>query len=134
MIHLLLEMITMEPVSLTAAAIATLVFSETFKEVGKTLGKGTLETGGKLVKLLWEKRPGTAKVLLTGETAPEYKSAIAEVEVLARDDEEIGRAIAEVMAALQARPQGQSIVNSFVQKAANVYNAPVTIQEQNITL
>ena len=124
----------MEPVTFTAAAIATLVFSESFKEVGKTLGKGTLETGGKLVKLLWEKRPETAKALLTGETAPDYKSAIAEVEVLARDDEEIGSAIDEILAALQAQTQGQSIVNSFVQKAANVYNAPVTIENQNIHL
>ena len=124
----------MEPISFTAAAIATLVFSETFKEVGKTLGKGTLETGGKLATLLWNKRPGAAKALQAGEAAPEYKNAIVEVETLAATDAETREAIAAVVQALQAQPQGQQIVNSFVQKAANVYNAPVTIQEQNISL
>jgi len=122
----------MEPLSLTAAAIATLVFSETFKEVGKTLGKGTLETGGKLATLLWKKRPGAAKALQAGEAAPEYKDAIVEVETLAANDAETREAIASVVQALQAQPQGQQIVNSFVQKAANVYNAPVTIEKQDI--
>ncbi|MBD2038283.1 hypothetical protein H6F76_25345 [Leptolyngbya sp. FACHB-321] len=122
----------MEPLSFTAAAIATLVFSETFKEVGKTLGKGTLETGGKLATLLWKKRPGAAKALQAGEAAPEYKDAIVEVETLAVNDAEIQEAIAAVVQALQAQPQGQQIVNSFVQKAANVYNAPVTIEKQDI--
>ncbi len=122
----------MEPISFTAAAIATLVFSETFKEVGKTLGKGTLEAGGKLATLLWNKRPGVAKALQAGETAPEYPAATAEVETLAANDAEIRAAIAAVVQALQAHPQGQQIINSFVQKAANVYNAPVTIQKQDI--
>jgi len=123
----------MEPVSFTAAAIATLVFSETFKEVGKTLGKGTLDAGGKLTTLLWEKRPGAAKALSEGEEAPEYKAAIVEVETLEQQDTEIAAAIQAVLEAMQAQPQGQQIVNSFVQKAANVYNAPVTIEHQNIT-
>jgi len=120
----------MEP--LTVAAIATLVFSETFKEVGKSLGKGTLEAGGKLAQLLWSKRPGAAEALEAGEEAPDYKQAIAEVEVLAQQDTEVAAAIQAMLAALQAQPQGQQIVNSFVQKAANVYNAPVTIESQNI--
>lgn len=124
----------MEPLSFTAAAIATLVFSETFKEVGKTLGKGTLETGGKLAKLLWERRPGAAKALQAGEETPEYKEAIVEVETLAQQDTEVAAAIRAVMEAMQAQPRSQQIVNSFVQKAANVYNAPVTIEHQNITL
>ncbi|MEP0916340.1 hypothetical protein NC981_05890 [Leptolyngbya sp. DQ-M1] len=124
----------MEPMTFTAAAIATLVFSETFKEVGKTLGKGALETGGKLVRLLWEKRPGAAKALQAGEETPEYKEAIVEVETLAQQDTEVAAAIRAVMEAMQVQPQGQQIVNSFVQKAANVYNAPVTIENQSITL
>ena len=120
----------MEPISFTAAAIATLVFSETFKEVGKTLGKGTLETGGKLATLLWRKRPGAAKALQAGEAAPEYKDAIVEVETLAANDAEIREAIAAVLQSLQSQPQGQQFVNSLVLKAANVYNAPVTIESQ----
>lgn len=123
----------MEPMTFTAAAIATLVFSETFKEVGKALGKGTLEAGGKLTKLLWAKRPGAAKALEAGEDAPGYKDAIAKVEALAGQDAELSSAIQAVVTALQAQPQGQQIVHSFVQKAGNVYNAPVSIQEQNFT-
>ncbi|NDJ16032.1 hypothetical protein [Myxacorys almedinensis] len=121
-----------EPISFTAAAIATLVFSETFKEVGKTLGKGTLDAGGRLAKLLWEKRPGAAKALEAGEETPEYRDAIVEVETLAKTDSDIAAAIQAVMQAMQAQPQGQQIVNSFVHKAANVYNAPVTIGKQEI--
>ncbi|KAM3092532.1 hypothetical protein ACKFKG_22205 [Phormidesmis sp. 146-35] len=120
----------MEPMTFTAAALATLVFSETFKEIGKTLGKGTLDAGGKLATLLWEKRPGAAKALQEGETASEYKAAIVEVEGLAEADTEIRDAIAEVIRALHSQPEKQQIVNSLVLKAANVYNAPVTIESQ----
>ena len=122
----------MEPVTFTIATIATLVFSETFKEVGKTLGKGTLDAGGKLTKLIWDKRPGAAKALQAGKDALEYKEAIVVVETLAQQDTEIAAAVRVVIEAIQAQPQGQSIVNSFVQKAANVYKAPVTIEKQDI--
>ncbi|MBD2367419.1 MULTISPECIES: cytochrome c-type biogenesis protein [Leptolyngbya] len=121
---------SMEPMTFTAAAIATLVFSETFKEVGKTLGKGTLDAGGKLAKLLWEKRPGAAKALAAGEEAPEYKDAIVEVETLAQQDTEIAAAIRAVIEVMQAQPQSQQIVNSFVQKAANVVHGTQIIAKQ----
>ncbi|MEP0914201.1 hypothetical protein NDI45_25160 [Leptolyngbya sp. GB1-A1] len=123
----------MESITLTAAAIATLVLSEAFKEVGKTLGKGTVEAGGKLARLLREKRPETARALAAEEDTPDYKTAVVEVETLAHQDTEVAAAIRSVIEAMQAQPQGQQIVNSFVQKAANVYNAPVTIEKQDIT-
>ncbi|HYW18425.1 MAG TPA: hypothetical protein VE956_03765 [Nodularia sp. (in: cyanobacteria)] len=43
----------MEPI--TAAAIATLVFSEALKEGGKTLGKGVTEQVGQLVSAIRQK-------------------------------------------------------------------------------
>jgi hypothetical protein len=78
------------------------------------------EAGKKLAKLLWAKGPGAAKALEAGEDVPEYKDAIVEVETLSTQDAELAAAIRAVSEALRSQPQGQQVVNSFVQKAANV--------------
>jgi hypothetical protein len=51
----------MEPVTLTAAAIATLVITKAIEKTGEVLGEKTLEAGGKLFSLLKRKQPETAK-------------------------------------------------------------------------
>ncbi|MFN6515667.1 MAG: hypothetical protein RMY29_014395 [Nostoc sp. CreGUA01] len=45
----------MEPVSLTAAAIATLIFSEALKEGGKTLGQGISQQVAQLLNAIRQK-------------------------------------------------------------------------------
>jgi len=45
----------MEPVSLTAAAIATLIFSEALKEGGKTLGQGISQQLAQLLNAIRQK-------------------------------------------------------------------------------
>lgn len=68
--------------------------------------------------------------MAAGEEAPEYKDAIVEVETLAQQDTEIAAAIRAVIEVMQAQPQSQQIVNSFVQKAANVVHGTQIIAKQ----
>ena len=53
----------MEPVSLTAAAIATLVITKAFEKTGEIIGEKAWDEGEKLLVLLKRKEPSTAKVI-----------------------------------------------------------------------
>lgn len=47
----------MDPATLSAAAIATLVITKAFEKTGEVLGEKALSQGGKLVRLLKERFP-----------------------------------------------------------------------------
>jgi len=60
----------MEPVTLTAAAIATLVITKALEKSGEILGEKTLEAGNKLILLLKHKAPETAAAIERAQTQP----------------------------------------------------------------
>jgi hypothetical protein len=88
----------MEPVTLTAAAIATLVITKAFEKTGEILGEKALEQGGKLLSLLKRKEPTTAKAIEQAQTQPlDYGQAYLigqQVEEAAKKDNEIAEAVA----------------------------------------
>lgn len=97
----------MEPVTLTAAAIATLVITKAIEKTGETLGEKTLEAGGKLFSLLKRKKPETAKAIEQAQNQPlDYGQAVLigqQVEEAAKKDPEIAQAVETV--ATEAQPQ-----------------------------
>ncbi|MHC5732546.1 MAG: hypothetical protein ACYTXY_52530, partial [Nostoc sp.] len=62
----------MEPITLTATAIATLIFSEALKEGGKALGKGISEKVAQLLSAIREKfqTAGTEGLLTRAQENP----------------------------------------------------------------
>lgn len=58
----------MEPVTLIAAAIATLVITKAFEKTGEILGEKALEQGGNLLSLLKRKAPTTATAIELAQT------------------------------------------------------------------
>jgi hypothetical protein len=97
----------MEPVTLTATAIATLIFSEALKEGGKALGKGVSETFAQLLITIREKfrAVGTEGLLTRIENQPtEPNKSIfqAELENQMKDDREFANQLRELFQHLQA--------------------------------
>ncbi len=103
----------MEPVTLTAAAIATLVITKAFEKNGEKLGEKALEEGGKLLVLLKRKEPSTANDIELAQTQPldyDQASLVEQVEKAAKKDDEIAQAVEALADAVKSQP---SIIQNF---------------------
>ena len=102
----------MEPLTLTAAAIATLVITKAFEKTGEIIGEKTWQEGEKLLALLKEKEPSTANaVQLAQQQALDYGQAHLigqQVEQAANKHPEIRQAVEAV--AKEAETQINQIV------------------------
>jgi hypothetical protein len=97
----------MEPATLTAAAIATLVITKAFEKTGEIIREKAWNEGEKLVLLLKRKEPDTANAIELAQKQPlNYGQAYLigqQVEKAAKKDSEIAQAVASV--ANEAQPQ-----------------------------
>ncbi|MGI2907581.1 hypothetical protein [Tolypothrix sp. VBCCA 56010] len=90
----------MEPATLTAAAIATLVIVKAFEKTGEIIGEKAWNEGEKLLLLLKRKEPSIANAVELAQTRPlDYGQAHLigqQVEQAAKKDPEIREAVADV--------------------------------------
>ncbi|MEH2198447.1 hypothetical protein [Nostoc sp.] len=105
----------MEPVSLTAAAIATLVIIKAFEKTGEIIGEKAWNEGEKLLILLKRKEPSTAKVIEQAKTQPlDYGQAYLigqQVEKAAKKNPEIAQAVEAVANEAQSQMTNTIIEN-----------------------
>jgi hypothetical protein len=97
----------MEPASLTAAAIATLVITKAFEKTGEIVGEKVWQEGEQLLSLLKRKEPSTASAIELTQALPlDYSRAYLigqQVEEAAQKDPEIAEAVEAV--AKEAQPK-----------------------------
>ncbi|WP_088241949.1 hypothetical protein [Calothrix rhizosoleniae] len=134
----------MEPVELTAAAIATLVLTKAIEKSGEKLGESVLERGGKLLSLLKRKSPNTAtaieKVVKNPELATQqpldYGEAVLveKVEKAAQSDTEIAAMVQALANTFKSQPSTIQNFTKLAEKIANLYQAPVKIEKQEFNL
>ena len=122
----------MEPISLTAGAIATLVVTKAFEKSGEVLGEKTLEQGGKLVQLLKARFPQVLSALARVENKPEdWGEAVLEVEAAAKADDEVKAAVEAIADAVKSQP---SIINNIKNIVKDNYGGNVgTVENDNRT-
>lgn len=95
----------MEPLSLTAAAIATLVLTKALEKTGEKLGEKVVEKSGELMKRLKHDSPATASAIeLAPEQPLDYGQAVLEVNSAATTSDELLQALQEVVEAANADP------------------------------
>lgn len=105
----------MEPISLTAGAIATLVVTKAFEKTGEVLGEKALEQSGKLVKLIKEKFPKTSEKLALVPENPEYLGeAVLEVETAAQQDDEVKATVEAIANAVKSQPKYNQMIKNIV--------------------
>lgn len=119
----------MEPVTLTAGAIATLVLvkaTETATEKAtEKLGKLVVEKAGKLLSLLKIKRLSTANAIELSQKQPlDYNKAVGELEEV-MEDPAVAEAIKEVDIAIKADPKAYQTIQAY---ATVLKSQPPTIQ------
>ncbi|MEA5568187.1 hypothetical protein [Anabaena sp. UHCC 0399] len=111
----------MEAVTLTAAAVVSLVFSEALKEGGKALGKGVSEQFGQLLSAIRQKfqAAGTEGILKRAEENPTEKNQAKfqdELETQMEEDTDFANKLQTLMKSLQAN----ETINQIVLKGVKV--------------
>lgn len=120
----------MDPATLSAAAIATLVITKAFEKTGEKLGEKALEQGGKLVRLLKERFPKADSALARVEEKPEdWGEAVLEVEAAAKDDPEVAEAVQEVATAAKENANAEIVQKLQAIEDAIKAQRPTTQQE-----
>ncbi|MFB8788237.1 MAG: hypothetical protein U7123_05165 [Potamolinea sp.] len=105
----------MEPISLTAGAIATLVVTKAFEKSGEVLGEKALEQSGKLVKLIKEKFPKTSEKLALVPENPEYfGEAVLEVETAAKQNDEVKATVEAIANEVKSQPKYNQMIKNIV--------------------
>ncbi|MFN6539093.1 MAG: hypothetical protein RM021_022445 [Nostoc sp. EkiNYC01] len=116
----------MEPVSLTAAAIATLVITKAFEKTGEIIGEKAWNEGEKLLVLLKRKEPSTAKLIEQAQTQPLDNGQAdligQQVEEAAKKDPEIAQAVEAVADSVKSQP---SIIQNFTNTVNKNYGGNV---------
>jgi hypothetical protein len=97
----------MEPLTLTAGAITTLIFSEALKEGGKAIGKGVAEQVAQLLNVIRQKfqAAGTEGILKRAEENPTQKNQATfqdELETQMQEDETFAKRLQELVTQLKA--------------------------------
>jgi hypothetical protein len=97
----------MEPVTLTATAITTLIFSEALKEGGKALGQGVSEKVSKLFSAIRQKfrAVGTEGLLTRAQNQPtEHNKSIfqAELETQMSEDKAFTKHLSDLVKQLES--------------------------------
>ncbi|MGI2909604.1 hypothetical protein [Tolypothrix sp. VBCCA 56010] len=116
----------MEPATLTAAAIATLVIVKAFEKTGEIIGEKAWNEGEKLLVMLRRKQPSTANAVELAQTQPlDYGQAslVEQVEEAAKKDPEIAQAVEAVASEAQTQvtqPKLKEMINQIVIKGVQV--------------
>jgi len=92
----------MEPVSLTAGAIATLVLTKVTEKASEKLGEQVVKKAGELLSLLKIKLPNTANAIELSQQQPlDYHRAVSDLDAVMKDNA-VAKAVQEVNAAVNA--------------------------------
>ncbi|NER98081.1 MAG: hypothetical protein F6J86_30340 [Symploca sp. SIO1B1] len=105
----------MEPISLTATAIVTLIFSEAFKEGGKALGQGVSNKVKQLLSVIREKfkAEGTEGLLTRAQENPTERNQSRfndELEAQMEEDAAFADRLSELIADLKSDERVNQIV------------------------
>ena len=115
----------MEPVTMTAGAIATLVLVKASEQAGEKLGQLVVEKGRNLLSLLKIKSSSTATAIELSQQQPlDYDKAVSELQV-AMKYPEVAKAVEEVYTAVSTDAQLASAVKALANK---LQSQPPTIQ------
>jgi hypothetical protein len=110
----------MDPATLSAAAIATLVVTKAFEKTGEVIGEKALEQGGKLIRLLKDRFPNTATAIeRVGQQPLSYGEALLisrDIEVAASSDREVAETVDAV--AKEVQIQNSAAIRQLIQNVS----------------
>ena len=129
-----------EPVTLTAAAIATMIATKAFEKTGEKIGEAVGGLIPKFISALRRKDPKTADAIATVAQQPDLAeqqpetygtpTLVAKVEAIAQEDAEIQQVAQEIQTAIQAQPGAVVNLTQLAEKIG-VVNQGTIINQTN---
>jgi hypothetical protein len=130
----------MEPVTLTASAIAVLIATKAFEKTGEKLTESVWNSVEKFSAYLQRKDPKTAETIAVVAKQPELaeqqptvygqQALIEKVEVLVHNDKELRKLTEAIQTAVQAQPGAVVNMTKLAEKIG-VVNQGTTIGQTN---
>ena len=134
----------MEPVTLTASAIAVLIATKAFEKTGEKLTEGVWNSVEKFSAHLQRKDPKTAEAIAVVAKQPELaqqqptvygqQALIEKVENLVQNDRELRKLTEAIQTAVQAQPGAVVNLTKLAEKIGVVNQGPITNQTNTINL
>ena len=134
----------MEPVTLTASAIALLIATKAFEKTGEKLTESVWNSVEKFSAHLQRKDPKTAEAIAVVAKQPELaqqqptvygQQALSEkVENLVQNDRELRKLTEAIQTAVQAQPGAVVNLTKLAEKIGVVNQGPITNQTNTINL
>ena len=133
----------MEPVTLTASAIAVLIATKAFEKTGEKLTESVWNSVEKFSAHLQRKDPKTAEAIALVAKQPELaqqqptiygqQALIEKVENLVQNDRELRKLTEAIQTAVQAQPGTVVNMTKLAEKIGVVNIAPITNQTINFS-
>jgi|688.fasta_scaffold05222_10 SepF-like predicted cell division protein (DUF552 family) len=134
----------MEPVTLTASAIAVLIATKAFEKTGEKLTESVWNSVEKFSTHLQRKDPKTAEAIAVVAKQPELaqqqptvygqQALIEKVENLVQNDRELRKLTEAIQTAVQAQPGAVVNLTKLAEKIGVVNQGPITNQTNTINL
>lgn len=134
----------MEPVTLTASAIAVLIATKAFEKTGEKLTESVWSSVEKFSAHLQRKDPKTAEAIALVAKQPELaqqqptvygqQALIEKVENLVQNDRELRKLTEAIQTAVQAQPGAVVNLTKLAEKIGVVNQGPITNQTNTINL
>jgi hypothetical protein len=134
----------MEPVTLTASAIAVLIATKAFEKTGEKLTESVWNFVEKFSAHLQRKDPKTAEAIAVVAKQPELaqqqptvygeQALIEKVENLVQNDRELRKLTEAIQTAVQAQPNAVVNLTKLAEKIGVVNQGPITNQTNTINL
>jgi SepF-like predicted cell division protein (DUF552 family) len=134
----------MEPVTLTASAIAVLIATKAFEKTGEKLTEGVWNSVEKFSAHLQRKDSKTAEAIALVAKQPELaqqqptvygqQALIEKVENLVQNDRELRKLTEAIQTTVQAQPGAVVNLTKLAEKIGVVNQGPITNQTNTINL
>lgn len=134
----------MEPVTLTASAIAVLIATKAFEKTGEKLTESVWNSVEKFSAHLQRKDSKTAEAIAVVAKQPELaqqqptvygeQALIEKVENLVQNDRELRKLTEAIQTAVQAQPNAVVNLTKLAEKIGVVNQGPITNQTNTINL
>ncbi len=129
----------MEPTSLTAAAIATMIATKAIEKNGEKITDVMWNLVGKFLTALRKKDPATATAIEEAAKTPQLneqqtKELIVKVEAVAATDSDVRQAAQKIQTAIQAQPGAIFNMTQLAEKIGVVNQGTIVNQTNTIPL
>jgi hypothetical protein len=102
----------MDSLTLTASAIASIIFTEAIEKPGDQVGAKALELRKKLFDLMEQKYPEVVEQESKGELS--YREVLTQIEIAVEKDPEVAEVVIELSEAIKSEPNQEILFQILI--------------------